>query len=84
MVEIWLGPAFDGSDDLIDAIAMAARTKEDIADLPKTYTVPEDAFLQYDTFIQLFQLPYWYRLWVMQEMVLGKTHLLRLGNKTLL
>jgi len=79
-VEIWLGSGFEGSDDFMDSIAL-----ENIR-LSQTYDVPIDkrVVLKLAPALQRFvSLPYWSRLWVIQEVILSRAVDIRIGSKTI-
>lgn len=76
-VEVWLGPAFEQSDEAMDLILKLAESnmnqKEiDLAQAP----------LQ-STLATTMKMPYWSRLWTVQELLLARNITIRLGKKTM-
>lgn len=81
-VEVWLGSEFEGSDKLIDLIV-----RESVLSTQKPrpkLSVDKHGFSTHIPCLQrLMSNPYWSRLWITQEIVLGKVVDIRVGSKTL-
>ncbi|KAL6709822.1 hypothetical protein ACN47E_000607 [Coniothyrium glycines] len=88
-VEAWLGAAFESSDKVMDLLAAidAFLTGEDVLDSSHVIEmVVEPVITHYkhrEAFARFLNLPYWSRLWVIQELVLNDHVSIRLGSKTL-
>lgn len=88
-VIVWLGPAFDGSDEAMDFIDNVERQMRDFKgtvwdperDINQIY---QEVKVHQQALISITLAPYWSRLWIIQELVLGRDRVfLRLGHKTL-
>ncbi|KAG9192880.1 hypothetical protein G6011_11614 [Alternaria panax] len=81
-VEVWLGPEFEGSNELVDLI-----TRESVVStqrpIPKLSVSEREMCAIIPTLRQFVHLPYWSRLWIIQEIVLGDFVTIRIGSKTL-
>jgi hypothetical protein len=81
MVEVWLGSGFEGSDELADLIVhesgLSGYTYMFSVNEQKTRTI-------IPSLCQFVRLPYWSRLWVTQEIILGRIVRMRIGSKTFL
>ncbi|RYN43597.1 hypothetical protein AA0114_g10252 [Alternaria tenuissima] len=72
-VEVWLGPAYEESDELMDFISSFKQASRQPNDETVEKHLPAlQAFLE---------LEYWNRLWIVQEIKLGQNRLIRLGRK---
>jgi hypothetical protein len=67
---IWLGPATDGSDWVLDK--MISGEVED-----------NDAFAFSYRLLQLLSRPWWTRVWVIQEVVLSRAAIIRCGDRSI-
>jgi len=65
-VLVWLGPAADGSDQAMDAISS------------RQYSVIQIYLAEIQN---LFQRPYWYRLWILQEVIMARQAAVLCGSK---
>ncbi|KAG4025422.1 hypothetical protein MFRU_058g00070 [Monilinia fructicola] len=66
-VLLWLGPEADGSNQAIEAIKTGS-----------------DSIIQCEKQVKsLFQRDYWSRLWILQEILIGKNILVLCGNKSI-
>jgi hypothetical protein len=81
-VEVWLGSEFEGSNELIDLIVheSALSTQEPC---PKLSVNKQGFSTHIPCLRRLLCLPYWSRLWVTQEIVLGKAVNIRVGSNIL-
>ncbi|RYN47675.1 hypothetical protein AA0114_g7519 [Alternaria tenuissima] len=82
VVEVWLSSEFEGSNELIDLIVRESTlsTQEPRPML----SVNKQGFRTYVPSLRhLLRIPYWSRLWITQEIVLGKVVDIRIGSKTL-
>ncbi|KAF3006817.1 hypothetical protein E8E13_010522 [Curvularia kusanoi] len=73
-VEVWLGLGFEGSDEAFDYMNQHIGTKW--YDWPKQETSAHSS-----AFERIANLPYWSRLWIVQEVFLGHNITIRLGDK---
>ena len=82
-VEAWLGSGFEGSDELMDLIIHESDlSNQSPAPL---LSVREQEMRTFVPYLRHFvRLPYWSRLWITQEVVLGRLVQMRIGSKTLL
>lgn len=72
---VWLGASFAGSDEAMDVVARAAD---------KNYTpFPRELGENSECLLQIMDLPYWKRLWVVQEIELSRKIRIHLGHKTM-
>lgn len=72
---VWLGASFTGSDEAMDVVARAAD---------KFYTpFPRELEENSECLLQIMELRYWSRLWVVQEMELSRKISIHLGHKTM-
>jgi hypothetical protein len=73
-VEVWLGLSFEGSDEAMHSLCQAAIN-------PTSVTAEE--LLNHNPAVEkISRLPYWSRVWIVQEIILGNDVWVRLGNKT--
>ncbi|OSS51138.1 hypothetical protein B5807_04381 [Epicoccum nigrum] len=72
-VEVWLGLGFEGSDEAMDILCQNAIN-------PASVTVEEQR-IHAPALEKISELPYWWRLWIVQEILLGNDVWIRLGNK---
>jgi hypothetical protein len=81
-VEVWLGSEFEGNNELIDLIVheSALSIKEP---RPKLSVNKQEFSTYIPSFQHLLCSPYWSRLWITQEIVLGKIVNIRVGSNTL-
>jgi hypothetical protein len=81
-VEVWLGSEFEGSNDLIDLIVRESDllTQEPC---PQLSVDKQGLSTHIPSLRRLLCNPYWSRLWVTQEIVLGKVVNIRVGSKAL-
>jgi hypothetical protein len=70
-VIIWLGPAFPRSNDVLEYLF----TTDDPLILPDVERIQRDA----ESWQRFFELPYWRRLWVCQEILLASQVFVCLG-----
>jgi hypothetical protein len=81
-VEVWLGSEFEGSNELVDLIV-----RESVRPTLRTHlelSVDNQGFSTHIPCLRrLLCNPYWSRLWVTQEIVLGKVVNIRVGSKIL-
>ena len=83
VVEAWLGPEFEGSDKLVDLIVCESYLSRQFP--PPKLSVSEQKMREYVPSLRHFlRLPYWPRLWITQEIVLGRVVHIRIGSRTLL
>lgn len=84
MTYVWLGEQADDSDLAIDLIKAMGTGALDPAD-PKTWISIPELFQhrRWRAIDQLFHRPFWYRLWVLQEVVLAEDVLVTCGNEQL-
>jgi hypothetical protein len=75
-VEVWLGVGFEGSDEAMDFMHKSVVFP---GEWQKKRKVVHNKAMDVIT-----RLPYWSRLWIVQEIVLGQNITVRLGNKTVL
>ncbi|CAG5150414.1 uncharacterized protein ALTATR162_LOCUS2651 [Alternaria atra] len=81
-VEAWLGSGFKGSDKLVDLIVRESlfrnqkHPRQQFVSQRETRTILPSLHC-------FINLPYWSRLWVIQEILLGKVVNIRIGSKTL-
>jgi len=91
IVEAWLGSGFEGSDELVDLIVHESSLGDQffpdgvlryksLAELLRV-SEPEMRAL-FPLLRQFARLAYWSRLWVTQEIVLGRVVHVRIGSKT--
>lgn len=77
-VEAWLGPAFERSDWIFGAVSRSLRSR------PITNSWPTEVMMMLsETLARFSTLPYWSRLWVVQEITLNDNTTLRLGAETI-
>ena len=74
-VLVWLGPGDEGSDRVIDTLA-ADYTEDSLVEFDKS---DEDS----TSWRQLFNRPYFNRMWIVQEVVLGKNISFLCGTKSI-
>jgi len=91
VVEAWLGSGFEGSNELVDLIIHESSldhqsihegrpTDQSLSEL---FVVTEQEMRALFPLLRQFaRLAYWSRLWVTQEIVLGRVVHLRIGSKT--
>ena len=91
VVEAWLGSGFEGSDELVDLIIhLSSLDHQSIHEgrpidqsLSELLGVSEqEVRASFPSLRQFAHLAYWSRLWVTQEIVLGRVVYLRIGSKT--
>ncbi len=75
-VEVWLGTRFTGSDELVDLIVREGPNLQ-----PKLIAGRQEVSALIPSFRHFANLPYWSRLWVIQEIVLGRSVRIRIGSK---
>lgn len=75
----WLGPRFEDSDLALQAAAEIYTSRTSEAELMKQVD-GRDFLRRIDALAKLLQLPYWRRVWVVQEMVLAKTAVAYCGS----
>jgi hypothetical protein len=84
-VEVWFSPAFEGSDELMDILALGGRF--DDLKMRRMFKVKRGARRRTTVlrigFARIWNMPYWSRLWIIQEVCLNETVIVRLGHKTL-
>jgi hypothetical protein len=81
-VEVWLGPGFEGSDELMDVIIHESVHSAQIPGAELIMSKQE--ILELVPSVHRFvSLPYWTRLWVIQEVILSRVVDIRIGSKTL-
>jgi hypothetical protein len=79
----WLGPAFEGSDEAMDFIGDIARAYKDLHTVALC-EAPQGVKCHLQALIAIGKAPYWSRLWIVQEVVLGGDQVLvHLGAKVL-
>jgi hypothetical protein len=82
VVEVWLSSEFEGSNELIDLIVRES-TLSTQEPCPKL-SVNKEGFSTYiPSLRRLLRISYWSRLWITQEIILGKVVNIRIGSKTL-
>ncbi|KAH7384433.1 heterokaryon incompatibility protein-domain-containing protein [Phaeosphaeria sp. MPI-PUGE-AT-0046c] len=80
-VEAWLGPRFDGVDEVMDLLAREGQIKPYQRPAPR-FSTSTRQLVAMATSLQYFaDLPYWSRLWVTQEIVLGRSVSMRIGDR---
>jgi hypothetical protein len=83
-VEVWLGLGFEGSDEAMDFIrrlGMHRKHRTSTRTIISRWT-KEEEIAHTPALIRIGHLPYWSRLWIVQEVLLGRNITIRLGNKT--
>jgi len=83
IVEAWLGPGFEGSDELVDLIIHENNLSSQ-SPSPRLSVSEREMRKLVHPLSRMARLPYWTRLWVTQEIVLGRVVHIRVGSKTLL
>lgn len=83
IVEVWLGPCFDDSEELVDLIAREGRVARAQHLVSNSGVDIKSLLAMAASIFQFIYIPYWSRLWVKQEMVLGKNLKIRI-NRTVL
>ncbi|KAK4161582.1 heterokaryon incompatibility protein-domain-containing protein, partial [Cladorrhinum sp. PSN259] len=84
-VRVWLGPAADDSDFVLEYVERAEaqfqkeKAGEKLDDDPKPGEEEEKAFLE--AFRALHRRPYWGRAWIKQEVILAKELIIHCGTK---
>ena len=88
-VEVWLGLSFEGSDEAMDSLCQAAVdptsvTAEELADnaFKSKAVAPEELLMHAPAIEKIAHLPYWSRLWIVQELLLSDNVCVRIGNVT--
>ncbi|KAF3031162.1 hypothetical protein E8E12_000235 [Didymella heteroderae] len=71
--EIWLGLPFEGSDE---AMGFICKTGEDFAWTEANFHA------HYPALIELLHNVYWTRVWIVQEVLLSREPVVRVGSKT--
>jgi hypothetical protein len=74
VVHIWLGPELDGSSRAMELLEQAASANNLMTD-----PSPEDV----SAVVALFERPWWYRIWVVQEIILARNARLLCGNSSI-
>jgi hypothetical protein len=80
-VEVWLGSGFEGSDKLMDCIVRESVLSQQEPE-PKISVTQQEMHTLIPLLKRFLRIPYWSRLWVMQEIVLGRVVDVRVGSKT--
>ena len=75
LVEAWLGPSFQGSDQAMDLLVRLSRALNEPSEQEIIRSLP--------ALLKIVDLPYWTRLWVVQELCLSRNAVVRLGDKTM-
>jgi hypothetical protein len=77
-VAVWLGPAADHSDLAIDRLNERFSSTGQPIDVVSLWTKVEA-----EAILELCQRRYWRRIWIIQEVVLGKKAIFYCGEKSL-
>jgi hypothetical protein len=82
VVEVWLSSEFEGSNELMDLMVRESTfwTQER---WPKLSVNKQEFSTYIPSLRSLLRIPYWSRLWITQEIVLGKVVNIRIGSRTL-
>ncbi|KAL6709814.1 hypothetical protein ACN47E_000599 [Coniothyrium glycines] len=87
-VDVWIGPAFPGSDDMMDFLNGLRFSKNNFNDKEreqihrKMHEIWKFDFQRHHGAVTAFlEAPYWSRLWIIQEITLAKKAIVRLGHK---
>jgi len=87
VVEVWLGSGFEGSDELVDLVIYESDLSYQSSSPMLSKSERERLDRELRSFVpslrQFIRLPYWSRVWITQEIVLGRVVQLRIGPKTL-
>ena len=83
VIEAWLGPGFEGSDELVDLIIHESNLSPQSRSYRLNVSEQEMRAL-IPSLGHLLRLSYWSRLWVTQEIVLGRVVNIRIGQKILM
>jgi hypothetical protein len=85
---IWLGMPFQGSDEFMDFISHSDLDWKDLVDgmgySPKQLSAPSKGIWDaYNETCQRFlNLPYWSRVWIIQEVALSSERIVHLGSRS--
>ena len=94
-VIVWLGPCGDGSDDLLDVLGedaefecssetlrLLAERRFDSKDYDSDH-LNQHLFTHIKALRSLLTRPYWFRVWIIQEVCLAKEVLVCVGSKSI-
>ncbi|KAH7080632.1 heterokaryon incompatibility [Paraphoma chrysanthemicola] len=82
-VEVWLGPGFEGSDRVMDLIARGGQIDYSQQAVPGFRVSRQDQRDLGSAIQDFVDLPYWSRLWIIQEMVLSRSMSICIKDKRL-
>jgi len=82
-VEVWLGCGFEGSDALVDLIFHESTLSSHQGSCVKLSLTKREMRAIIPSMRRLLQISYWSRLWIVQEIVLGRIINMRIGSKTI-